>query len=128
VNEPGSDTAREIYLRASLTSSSALGYIEAVSALTRSRNDGRLSVERFDGALDELREIWSEIDAHAVTPDVIQDAALMVIDHGLRAYDSLHLATALTLARVEKIIFVCWDRDLRKAAEQCALTLLPEQL
>lgn len=128
MNEPGSDTTREIYQSASLTSSSALGYIEAISALTRGRNDGRFSAERFDGALDELKEVWGEIDAHAVTTDVIQDAARMVIDHGLRAYHSLHLATALTLARVEKITFVCWDRDLRNAAEQRALTLLPEQL
>jgi uncharacterized protein len=128
VDEPGSNTAREIYGRASLKSASALGYVETVSALTRGRNDGRFSVARFDGAIDELETIWSEIDIHAVTTDVIQEASQVVINHGLRAYDSLHLATALALARAENVIFVCWDRALRDAAESCGIPLEPEQL
>jgi uncharacterized protein len=128
VDESGSDTAREIYRRASLKSASALGYVEAVSALTRGRNDGRFSVARFEGAIGELETIWNEIDIHAVTTDVIQEASQLVIDHGLRAYDSLHLATAVALARAENVIFVCWDRALRDAAESRGIPLEPEQI
>jgi predicted nucleic acid-binding protein len=127
VDEPGSDTAREIYGKTSLKSASALGYVETISALTRGRNDGRFSVARFEGAIDELEAIWSEIDIHAVTTEVIQEAARVVIDRGLRAYDSLHLATALALARIENVIFVCWDHELREAAGSCGLALEPEQ-
>jgi uncharacterized protein with PIN domain len=79
VDEPGSGTARELYESARLRSASALGYVEAVSALTRGRNDGRFSVARFKGAIGELEAIWSEIDIHAVTSELIEDATQAVI-------------------------------------------------
>lgn len=128
VDEPGSDLAREAFRNASLASASALGYVEAVSALTRSRNADRISAARFEASLDELKRIWSAIDIHAVTTEVIEDATQAVVDHELRAYDSLHLATALAVAKVEHVTFACWDHELRDAAQELGIPLLPAEL
>jgi predicted nucleic acid-binding protein len=78
--------------------------------------------------VDDLERLWRGIDVHAITAEVIQGAAQAAIDHRLRAYDSLHLATALALAEVERVTFVCWDRDLRGAARKHGLALVPERL
>ena len=119
---------REAYRNARLTSASALGYVEAVSALARGRNAGRISIAEFEKALDDLEGLWVEIDVHAATSEVIEGAAQVVIDHGLRAYDSLHLATAVAIAKVEHITFACWDRELWEAAQSRGLALVPERL
>jgi len=105
-----------------------LGYVEAISALARGRSSGRISAAQFGAAVDDLERLWRGIDVHAVTAEVIQGAAQAAINHGLRAYDSLHLATALALAAVERVTFVCWDRDLREAAQNHGFALVPERL
>lgn len=128
VDEPGSELARDAHQNASARSASALGYVEAVAALTRMRNTGRISANRFEDGLGDLEQIWRGIDIHAVTADIIQAAAEATIDHGLRAYDGLHLATALALAEVGHITFACWDRELRDAARERGIPLLPEEL
>jgi uncharacterized protein len=128
VDEPGSELARDAHQNARAKSASALGYVEAVAALTRMRNAGRISAGRLKEGLSDLERIWRGIDVHAVTADVVQAATRAAIDHGLRAYDSLHLATALALAEVEGIEFACWDRELRDAARERGIALLPEGL
>jgi uncharacterized protein len=128
VDEPGSELARDAHRNASTRSASALGYVEAVAAIARMRNAGRISAGRFEDGLSDLEQIWQGIDVHAVTANVIQAAAKAAVDHGLRAYDSLHLATALALAEIERITLACWDRELRDAAQERAIPLLPEEL
>jgi uncharacterized protein len=126
VDEPGSELARDAHQNASARSASALGYVEAVAALTRMRNAGRISAGRLEDGLGDLEQIWRGIDVHSVTADVIQAATRAAIDHGLRAYGSLHLATALALAEIERITFACWDRELRDAAREHGIPLLPQ--
>lgn len=119
---------RETYARADFTTTSALTYVEAVSALTRSRNTGRIPVTRLHAGLDELERLWAAIEVHAVTSKVIQDATRAVAEHGLGAYDSVHLASALALIHTERVLFACWDRELRAAAHASGLTLVPNSL
>jgi len=59
---------------------------------------------------------------------VIRDATRAVTDHGLRAYDGVHLASALAFVQAERLTFACWDGELRKAARASGLTLLPDRL
>ena len=119
---------RDAYTAADFTTTSALAYVEAVSALTRSRNTRRIPVTRFRAGLDELEKLWAAIEVHAVTSEVIRDATRAVTDHGLRAYDGVHLASALALVHVERVTFACWGRELRTAARASGLTLLPDRL
>lgn len=99
-----------------------------MSALTRGRNGGRITAAQFAGAIEGLGEIWKDVDVHAVTDGVIQGASRAVAKHGLRAYDGLHLATVLALKEVEEVTLACWDRELREAAGERGIALIPEQL
>jgi uncharacterized protein len=128
VDEPGSEFADEAYKRSSAASTSALTYVEATSALTRMRNGGRLSRARHQSAIDDLDDLWTELDVHSVSDGVIERASRAAARHALRAYDSLHLATALALAEAKGYAFACWDRELRDAAHEHGFALIPAQI
>lgn len=91
------------------------------------RKGNRLSPAELRSALDELDSIWAALDVLEVTDTLIQAAAKTARDHTLRAYDAVHLAAALALARDEEITFVCWDNELSAAANAEGFTLIPEQ-
>jgi predicted nucleic acid-binding protein len=128
VNEPASDIARNAVNESASLSTSAITYVEATSALTRMQKGGRLSTAQIATALSSLNELGGDLFVHAVTDDIVFAASQAASKHALRAYDSLHLATALAFAKVESIAFACWDRELREAARIRGFTLVPERL
>jgi uncharacterized protein len=128
VDEPDSDLAREAYRNADASATSAITYLEATAALGRLEKGKRISSKEFADGLTELDVYWAELRIHSVNDNVIQAASAAALDHRLRAYDSLHLATARAFAEVESGAFACWDRELRAAARECGFTLVPEQL
>lgn len=127
VDEDDSDLARSAYADSNGPRTTAITYVEATSAVTRMRKGNRLSPAELRSALDELDSIWAALDVLEVTDTLIQAAAKTARDHTLRAYDAVHLAAALALARDEEIAFVCWDRELSEAAGKHGLALIPEQ-
>lgn len=127
VEETGSDLARSAYAEANGARTTAIAYVEAVSALARMRKGKRLSPARQRAALSELDSLWLTLDVHEVTDKLIQAAADTARDHALRAYDAVHLAGALAFAEGEEIAFACWDRELSEAAGKYGFALIPEQ-
>jgi uncharacterized protein len=128
VEEAGSDLTNEAYDDSPSAATTALAYVEASSALARMRKGGRLSAARYRAALDDLDDLWSELEVHAVNDRLIEAASRAATDHALRADDSLHLATITTFANVERVAVACWDRELREAASVYGFTLIPQQL
>jgi len=97
---------------------------EAISAITRRRNDGR--VDRRD-----VLRLWSSVFADfsrattryevvELTEAIALRAAFLVAKHGLRGYDAVQLASALSLQLhldpPQPLVFICADHDLGKAA------------
>ena len=99
-----------------------------MSALARIHKGGRISSMQLQSGLRELETLWARIDLHSVTAEVLHHAELAAIDHALRAYDSLHLATALRFTEIDKVAFACWDRELREAAREHGFALVPAQI
>lgn len=92
------------------------------------RKGARLSTNEYRTALDDLDDLWSELEVHAVTDGLIEAASRSATEHALRAYDSLHLATITTFADIERVAVACWDRELREAAQEYGFALIPEHL
>jgi predicted nucleic acid-binding protein len=59
---------------------------------------------------------------------LINLAAQIAREDALRAYDAVHLATAVSFAQDETLAFACWDRELREVAARRGLDLVPESL
>ncbi|HET7460625.1 MAG TPA: type II toxin-antitoxin system VapC family toxin [Longimicrobium sp.] len=104
---------------------SRIVFAEAMSAIARRRNENHLSAEA-------AVRLWGEVIADftrprppyeilEVTEAVVYQAALLVARYRLRAYDAVHLATAMRLQLLLKdsfeVVFVCSDRRLTLAAE-----------
>ena len=92
------------------------------------RKGGRLTPKQLRHGLDDLESLWRGLYVHAVNDELLARAAESARDHSLRAYDAVHLASALSFAAAETLEFACWDRELRDAAEKHGFALIPQQL
>lgn len=92
------------------------------------RKGGRLTPTQLRRAIDDLESLWRAIDSHAVNDALLAKAAESARAHSLRAYDSVHLAGALSFAAGEELEFACWDKELRDAAKKHGFALIPRRL
>jgi predicted nucleic acid-binding protein len=128
VDEPGTEEAQRAYGDADGVRSTAIAHVEATAALTRMHKGGRLTPAQLRRGLDDLESLWRGLYIHAVSEELLTQAAESARTHSLRAYDAVHLAGALSYAAGEKLEFACWDKELRDAAHRHRITLVPEQL
>ncbi|MBE9096857.1 type II toxin-antitoxin system VapC family toxin, partial [Tychonema sp. LEGE 07203] len=75
---------------------SQITWVEVHSAFARRLRDGSLSAERFDLIVQKVREDFeNEYRVVDVDRTLIETAAELVMQHPLRAYDAVQLASAL---------------------------------
>lgn len=128
IDEPGTEEVQSAYGSADGVRSTAIAHVEATAALSRMRKGGRLTPTQLRRAIDDLESLWRGIDSHAVNDALLAKAAESARAHSLRAYDSVHLAGALSFAAGEEIEFACWDKELRDAAKKHGFALIPQRL
>jgi hypothetical protein len=71
-----------------------------------------------------LEWLWEQVDAVAVDEPLARSAADLAERCGLRAYDAVHLASALSLPE-EDVVLVSADRELLEAAQALGLNTAP---
>ena len=121
--EPGAEEVRALFTRVRAVLTSSLAMVEAISAFRIKERQGVFTPE-------EVRLAVEALEAHAALqyrlvpprPAVLREAKRLLLRHKLRAYDALHLATALVVARVGgvesgKLLFFTADEDQARAAE-----------
>ena len=101
--------------------SSRLLYPEARSAVARAGRSERLSSARLSAVRAGVERLWEDVDAIDVSDDLARRAGDLAEDHGLRAYDAVHLASALAVADAETVL-VAADRALVDAARALELS------
>jgi len=88
----------------------------------------RLTAAQLRQGLGELGNLWRGLHVHAVSDGLLAQADESARTHSLRAYDAVHLAGALSFAAGEELEFACWDKELRKAADNHGFALIPAKL
>ncbi len=104
---------------------SQISWVEVHSAFARRLRDRSLSAQRFDLIVQKVREDFeNEYLVIDVDRTLIETATELVIQHPLRAYDSVQLASALRfqsttlLSQPEtRVIFVSADNRLLDIAQ-----------
>jgi predicted nucleic acid-binding protein len=71
----------------------------------------------------EFELLHSELLVVGIDNALGERAGELAEQHGLRGYDAVHLASALSLAT--DITFVSWDQDLRRAAAKNGCNTAP---
>ena len=105
---------------------SQLAWVEACAALTTKRRTGHLLSDEVDLALASLRHEWPRYHRVGVEADLIIAAGSLALEHDLRAYDSVQLASAQRLSAVvgSALRFCCFDQRLNAAASAVGLRLM----
>ena len=110
---------------AGVVACSRIGYVELYSAIGRKMREGALTPKELEQLRGDVDGDWVNYLVLDVSAAVIARAAVMTIHSSVRAYDAIHVASAVIL--MEKsgtdVEFVSFDMPQRKAAAKEGLTL-----
>lgn len=113
---------------------SALARVEVVAAIWRKQRLGELDVvdahvlvAAFEADYHGTTTRSPRFVAVEISAEMLERAAELLAVHGLRAYDVVQLASALTVREADPgcRTFVAFDGQLRRAAALQRFTLLP---
>jgi len=120
IEELSTESCTLMWNESSRVVSTRLLYPEARAALAKAQRMGRLSPSQLRAAVDELDALLVQIDHIEVSEELAQVAGEMAQAHGLRGYDAVHLAAAVTVADGD-LVLVTGDADLAAAAGELGL-------
>lgn len=124
--EPGSDDARAAASAEHVRTACVITYAETCSAVAR--RTAQATAGDAAKARRELDAFWPELHLIDVDEPLARRAADLAIRHRLRGMDAVHLAAALEVRGAGDLRLASWDRELRAAARQEGIDLLPEKL
>jgi predicted nucleic acid-binding protein len=120
VEEAESEKTAKLVEAAEFSATSIVSYVEARAAFSRKLGDGGLTESEYRAAKAGLDEDWDRFIVLHAAMDIIREAGRLAEKYGLRAFDALHLASALSLDSREderiSILFASADSKLNKAA------------
>ncbi|MGI8760299.1 MAG: type II toxin-antitoxin system VapC family toxin [Jatrophihabitantaceae bacterium] len=123
-DEPGSELAAELWDRAESVVASQLIYPEARAAAAVAHRGRRITPATLRRAVERIDELCTEMDLIGLDPDLAHTAGDLAEAHGLRGYDAVHLATALSIEG-DSMLLATWDGDLARAAVAAGCSVTP---
>ncbi len=130
VAEPGSEAVARTIAEADAFGTAMISRVEVVAALAKAIRFGALSPEDGDAARRSFHSDWSDLTRLPTTEYLLERAALLAWEQGLRGYDAVQLAAAVTWQEVaeEPVWMTTFDRQLWTAAGEVGLTPYPRDL
>lgn len=104
--------------------SNVLFYPEGRAALAAAQRSRRLTYEGHRRSLASFEQLRRELVILGVDEALAEHAGELAAELGLRGYDAVHLASALSLGP-QTTSLVTWDRDLSDAAAEMGLAVAP---
>lgn len=119
VEEQESAIVRTVCNRAQYVSVSQITWAEMFAALALKQRTRQIDLPVANRALEELRTEWARYQRLGVDRSLIVQAGDLAWRFGLRAYDSVQLATAhlVHLQLGASMVFCCFDKQLNAAAQ-----------
>ena len=128
--EAGSAAVTAAAAAAASVASSIVAYAETRAAFARALREGRIDAASHATAVRLLDTDWAQYAIVVADMARMREAARLIDQHSrhaLRAFDAIHLASALLLVagQAGSIMFACWDQRLWRAARDEGFTMLP---
>lgn len=119
VDEPGSAQVAAHAAAANALAVCRVTWVEVMSALARRAREQPQAAVALAAARQRFKLDWGRLAVLEVTPALVELAGDYTQALALRAYDSVQLATLVTLHKRmdEEVQFACFDDRLVKAAE-----------
>lgn len=130
IQEAYSDDVNVLVATADGAGTSLLTYAEMAAAMARAERMRLISSESAKAAWNNFQGDWPEFTRLKLSAALIERAATLAWDLGLRGYDAMHLATALTWkdALGEPIFLATFDRLLWSAGKKAGMAVWPEAI
>ncbi|MBI3975295.1 MAG: type II toxin-antitoxin system VapC family toxin [Armatimonadetes bacterium] len=126
VEERGRTVVVKAVNEAEIVATSMVAYVEARAAFARRCRGGVLAPAEYRRSVRDLDGDWSRYLRFEVAEALVRAAGRLAERYRLRAYDAVHLASALVMRdQLGEVNFACWDSGLNAAARRAGLTLLP---
>jgi len=107
---------------------SAVAYAELVAAVYRKASEIQAKKSLLESILNTFQEDWSSFIVVQVDNRLNETIHKVIANHGLRGFDAIHLASALTIGSAvgDNLLFACYDEKLKYAAQAEGVDTLPE--
>lgn len=114
IDEPTTPTCGALWDAADRLVTTRLTYVEAAAALAMARRLDRITGEEHDTGREQLTSLWPELDIVEFDEQLMMAAAEAARTQGLRGYDAIHFAAAVTVDDRE-LVAAAGDRRLLDA-------------
>ena len=94
--------------------------VESTAALVRARQSDRISIATYNSSISLLDNLYARLTIVNIDENLLADACDVTKTEKLRAYDAVHLASAL---KIGADIFASADADLCRAANRQGLNI-----
>jgi uncharacterized protein len=107
---------------------SQLTWAEMCAGLAFKQRTNQMNAQIATTALEQLHQAWPNYSRLALDEDLMTEAGKLALRFGLRAYDSVQLASAQRAHRQvgNNLNFCCFDRQLNAAAVELTINILTQ--
>ena len=128
--EGGSQETIALTADSDVTATSIVSRAEVAAAFAKAARMGLVEDDVARNAQRRFAGDWPDLARVSVTEAVVERAERLTWEHGLRGYDAVQLASALTWQESvgEEIVLATFDRLLWEAARRSGLKAWPDQL
>ncbi len=128
VREQWSQEVADLLDEVEMIGTSLLTRVEIGSALSKAVRMKWLTAGAAEIAWRDFLTDWESLVRLPLGAGLIDRAANLALDHGLRGYDAAHLAAAVLWREALDfpVTLATFDRELWEAAERCGLVSWPE--
>jgi predicted nucleic acid-binding protein len=127
VREAGSEQVIAFFAQHPLIGTAVLTQAEVASAMSKALRSGWVDEPAILAAWQDFLSHWPAYVRLPISAGIVEHAAAIAQQYGLRAYDAIHLASALAWEDVtgDEVVFACYDENLAKAAGKEGLQIWP---
>jgi len=127
VAEAGSPEVEALIGEAQAIGTAVISRAEVAAALARAARSGLVTREAGAKALQAFNADWEHLVRLQLGEPLAARAAALAWEHGLRGYDSVHLAAALAWSESlgETVAVATYDRELWRGARASGLAAWP---
>ena len=127
--ERGSRETTALTAESEMTATSIVSRAEVAAALAKAARAGLVTRDVARNAQRSFDGDWQDLVRVPVTEALVERADTLAWEHGLRGYDAVQLASALTWQESvgEEIVLATFDQQLWEAAKRTGVTSWPEQ-
>ena len=128
IQEKQSDDVYNLFHKSENTGTSILTYAEMASAMSRAERMRLISSDESRDAWNKFLKEWPEINRLRISDQLTERAASLSWEFGLRGYDAIHLASALTWQEMleTSVCLATFDRLLWNSGQKAGVKIWPE--